>query len=84
MKIQKTAGIGEVVRLTGVSEKQLRYWQEAGYIKVERVVCGDRAYRRYTEHDIAMITIIKNKLKEGFNLSNAARIAEEIMEGVTK
>ena len=84
MEIEKTAGIGEVVRLTSVSEKQLRYWQEAGYIKPERVVCGDRSYRRYTEYDIALITIIKNKLKEGFNLSSAARIGKEIMEGIIK
>ena len=84
MEIEKTAGIGEVVRLTSVSEKQLRYWQEAGYIEPERVVCGDRAYRRYTEYDIALVTIIKNKLKEGFNLASAARIAKEIMEGIIK
>ena len=84
MEIEKTARIGEVVRLTSVSEKQLRYWQEAGYIEPERVVCGDRAYRRYTEYDIALVTIIKNKLKEGFNLASAARIAKEIMEGIIK
>lgn len=84
MEIEKTAGIGEVVRLTGVSEKQLRYWQEAGYIKPEKVVCGDRAYRRYNEYDIALITVMKNKLKEGFSLSSAARIAKEILEGIVK
>ena len=84
MEVEKTVGIGRVVSLTGVSEKQLRYWQETGYIEPERVVCGDRSYRRYTEYDIALITIIKNKLKEGFNLASAVRIAKELMEGIVK
>ncbi|WP_419174752.1 MerR family DNA-binding transcriptional regulator [Desulfosediminicola sp.] len=33
----ETVGIGEVAKQCNVTEKQLRYWQEAGYINPETV-----------------------------------------------
>lgn len=77
MQPQKTVGIGEVVQLCGVSEKQLRYWQDAGHITPETVACGDRTYRRYREQDIALVKAIKEYLDEGFTLTKAAKKAKE-------
>lgn len=81
MGFVKTVGIGEVVRKCNVSEKQLRYWQEAGYITPEKVVCGDRTYRRYREIDVALIMEIKRLMDEGFTLSNATKMAKINIEG---
>ena len=81
MRIEKTVGIGAVVQQCNVSEKQLRYWQEAGYITPEKVVCGDRTYRRYRERDVALITEIKTLLDEGFNLAIAVEKAKENLRG---
>ncbi|QTA78117.1 HTH-type transcription regulator domain-containing, MerK-type [Desulfonema limicola] len=40
-------GIGEVTHLTGVTVKQLRYWEDKEFIpEPARIVCGERAYRR--------------------------------------
>lgn len=84
MNIEKTVGIGAVVQTCNVTEKQLRYWQDAGYIAPEKVVCGDRTYRRYRESDVALIMEIKKLLDEGFTLSNASKFAKLNIEGRMK
>ena len=67
---KKTYGIGEACRLTGLSEGQLRRWQDLNYIdEVERVVCGERAYRRYSEANITQIKEIKSYLDQGYTLA---------------
>lgn len=71
----ETVGIGEVAKQCNVTEKQLRYWQEAGYINPETVVCGERTYRRYRPVDIELVTEIKRLLDLGYMLANAARRA---------
>lgn len=77
----KTVGIGEVAKKCNVTEKQLRYWQESGYISPETVVCGERTYRRYSLADIELVTEIKRLLDLGYMLANAARRAKtNIME----
>jgi len=76
MGFEKTVGIGAVVQKCNVSEKQLRYWQDAGYVEPEKVVCGERTYRRYRESDVALIMEIKRLLDEGFTLSNATKMAK--------
>ena len=81
MGFEKTVGIGEIVQQCNVSEKQLRYWQSAGYITPEKVVCGDRTYRRYRESDVVLITEIKTFLDEGFNLAIAVEKAKENLRG---
>ena len=70
-----TVGIGEASRLTGVSEKQLRSWAGRFIPEPDRVVCGVRAYRRYTADDIELIRRIKQYQDEGFTLKAAAKKA---------
>ena len=69
-------GIGEAVEKTGLTHKQLRYYEEQQYIpKPVRIVCGDRAYRRYTEEHIQLLQLIKNYLEQGYALEGAVRLA---------
>ena len=66
--------IGEAARISGVSVKQLRHWQNRGYIpEPTRVVCGERSYRNYNSSDLKIISRIKSYLDEGFTLQFAAR-----------
>lgn len=81
MDRNKTLGIGETSSQTKVSERQLRHWEEAGYINPEKVVCGDRAYRRYSPGDINFIKTIKTYLDQGFKLRVATNKAKIIQEG---
>jgi len=71
---QKSFSIGNTSRLSGASKKQIRNWEAKGYIpEAERVVCGDRAYRRFTREQIEIIRNIKGYLDEGFTLKAAAK-----------
>ena len=54
-----TFSIGDASRITGVSQKKLRSWEGKCIPEPERIICGDRAYRRYTPEQIDLITRIK-------------------------
>ena len=68
--------IGDTAKLTGATQKQIRNWEANGYIPLaDRVVCGERAYRRFTEGQVETIRRIKEFLDEGFTLLAAAQKA---------
>ena len=76
MKFIKTYSIGEASRLTGASKKAIRYWESRGYIpEADRVVCGEKSYRRFKERNLEIIHRIKRLLGEGFTLAAAAEKA---------
>lgn len=71
-----TYSIGDTALICKVSQKQIRSWEENGHIpKAERVVCGERAYRRFTPDQIEIIKKIKNYLDQGYTLIHASRMA---------
>jgi len=83
MKKQKysTVSIGEAARLTNASIKQIRFWEDRGLIpNPQRVVCGKRAYRQFTQNDLDFIKTVKRFLDEGFTLRTAAQKAAEKFE----
>ena len=72
----KTYSIGEAARLCGVTEKQLRNWEEKGHMPPpQRVICGKRSYRQFTEEEFKLIRRIKDALDDGYTLSGAAKKA---------
>ena len=74
----KTYSIGEAARICGVTEKQIRHWEEKKHIpSPQRVICGQRSYRQFTEVDFNLISKIKDYLNEGFVLAVAAKRAAE-------
>ena len=76
----KTASIGDVSKLTGVSDKTLRYWEFKSYIQSpERMMSGSRALRRYSEEQIKLIIKLKSLIDQGFKLQIAAN---KLNEGV--
>ena len=73
---QKIYSIGETASICGVTEKQIRHWEEKGHIPtLPRVNCGQRSYRQFTEDDFTLIRMIKRYLDEGFTLAAAAKKA---------
>ena len=71
----KTCSIGDASRITGVSQRKLRSWEGKHIPKPERIVCGERAYRRYSQAQINLIMRIKEYQDQGFTLSAAAKKA---------
>ena len=69
-------GIGEVSKLTGVSQRQLRYWETKGYIKP---ISDDQSgVRRYNLATLYLIVFIKEQLDEGLTLSAAFEHSKDI------
>ena len=71
----KTYSIGDVENMTGVSQRQIRRWEGKYFPEPERIVCGDRAYRRYSTRDVDLIRKIKHYLDQGFTLPASAKFA---------
>ena len=78
-KHETTFSIGDASRITGVSQRKLRSWEGKYIPEPERIVCGDRAYRRYTQTQINLIAQIKEYQDQGFTLSAAAKKATDDM-----
>lgn len=77
----KIFSIGEAARKCGVTTKQIRHWEEKGYIpSPERVVCGKRSYRKYGEDDLEIIKRIARYLNDGYTLPAAAKKAAADIE----
>ena len=72
---EKTFSIGDASKITGVSQRQLRAWEGKHIPKPGRIVCGERAYRRYTQTQINLIAQIKENQDQGFTLKAAAKKA---------
>ena len=74
---ETTFSIGDTSRITGVSQRKLRSWEGKHIPTPERIVCGKRAYRRYSQAQINLITRIKGYQDQGFKLSAAAKKAND-------
>ena len=75
-KYEITFSIGDASRKTSVSQRSLRTWGGKYIPEPERIVCGERAYRRYTQGQINLITRIREYQDQGFTLSAAAKKAQ--------
>ncbi len=75
----KTHSIGDASRITGVSQRKLRSWEGKHIPNPDRIVCGERAYRRYNQAQIDLIKRIKEYQDQGFTLSAAAKKAQDDM-----
>ena len=62
-------GIGEVSEITGVSPRQIRYWEEKEYIRSSKT--ANSKTRRYDYYQIKKILLIKDYMAEGYTLEAA-------------
>ena len=74
---QKTYSIGDTSRITGVTKRSLRGWEGLHIPFPERIVCGERAYRRYSPVQVRLISRIKEYLEHGYTLKKASEMARE-------
>lgn len=69
-------GIGEVSEMTEVPTRQIRYWEEKGYIKSESTQGKNR---RYNYYNIKKILLIKELLDEGYTLeASVAKVDKRV------
>ncbi len=68
-------GISELSEMSGVSTRQLRYWEQKDFIKsVSKEGTSPRKYRLTV---VVKVEMIKKYLDDGFKLSRAVEKAEE-------
>lgn len=71
--------IGELSTMTGVSSRQLRYWEQKNYIhSIQRG--DDQAARMYHFREYARVTGIKHFLDQGFTLVTAVAKMNEYID----
>ncbi len=61
--------ISELERRTGVSQRLLRYYEEQGLLRPERLPSG---YRVYTDADVTTVEHIRNLLAAGLSTTTIA------------
>lgn len=67
--------IAALSRRTGVAPDTLRKWEQRyGVLRPRRTEGGQR---RYTEHDVARVEWLRDRLAEGWRIGEAARVLEE-------
>lgn len=76
-KMDWSLGIGDVAAAAGVSQSQLRYWEQKGYIKSKKV---NGQNRKYAYDTLITVMIISSYLKEGFTLPVAVKKASDHKE----
>lgn len=59
-------GISEISKMTGVSTRQLRYWEQKGYI--ESIADDSAKAREYRLDMVIKVGLIKSELDEGYTL----------------
>ncbi|ANZ57454.1 transcriptional regulator [Fructilactobacillus lindneri] len=72
--------IGEVSKMTGVSPRQLRYWEQKGYIHSERN--EKMASRVFNHKNFMMVKLIKFYLDDNFSLSTSVEKAQQHLNDV--
>ncbi|MCC3382124.1 MerR family transcriptional regulator [Paenibacillus farraposensis] len=75
-------GIGEVSDITGVPQRQIRYWEEKGIIQSFKE--GEGTTRKYDYLSIKKILLVKELLDDGFTLDAAAKKVEERMKMINE
>ncbi|GAB2670005.1 MerR family transcriptional regulator [Kribbella swartbergensis] len=67
----------EMVARTGVSERLLRYYEDQGLLRPERLPSG---YREYAESDVDLVRRIRTLLAAGLSTSTIAQVLPCVTE----
>ena len=79
-ELTKTVSISTASKMSGITTKQLRYWEEKGIIpSLVRIDCGERSFRQYDMETISLLKKIKGFIDDGYTLRIAAKKAIEKM-----
>lgn len=67
-------GIGELIEITGVTSRQIRYWEDKGIIKS---LHDGKGTRKYDYATVEKVVLIKEFLDQGYTLEAAAQRMDE-------
>lgn len=75
-------GIGEVSEMSGVSQRQLRYWQEKGLVKTLNEQTNTT--RKFDYYSVKKIILIRDFINLGYALDDAASKADDELKPLKK
>ncbi|MFB9769921.1 MerR family transcriptional regulator [Lactiplantibacillus modestisalitolerans] len=75
-KHEFTVSISDLAKMTGVSQTQLRYWEQKGYVHSLETT-EKNAVHRYSYATLMRVHFIKMMLDEGFTLAAAVKRADD-------
>ncbi|MEE9613431.1 MAG: MerR family transcriptional regulator [Thermodesulfobacteriota bacterium] len=67
----------ELLQKIDIPRQKLYYLEQKGYIKPQKTVIGEKAFRDYTDDDVEKVACIWNYLKKGFKYKVAYEKAME-------
>lgn len=67
----------EVLKKTGISLRQLYYWELKGIVTPQTIKLGSREFKRYTTNDITKLKNVKSLIDEGYILDAAVKKVNE-------
>ena len=70
-------GISELSKMCDLSPRQLRYWEQKGYIQSVEEKAGNPVARKYRLFMVVKVQLIKNYMVQGDSLSKAVEKAEK-------
>ncbi len=70
-------GISELSKMYDLSPRQLRYWEQKGYIQSVEEKAGNPVARKYRLFMVVKVQLIKNYMDQGDSLSKAVEKAEK-------
>lgn len=75
-----TFSISEISLKTGVTPRQLYYWESIGLLSPAYLKFGLRHFRRYAQKDLEKLFEIKAWLEVGYTLEAVRKMQKEIGE----
>jgi DNA-binding transcriptional MerR regulator len=69
--------VNDLLRMTGLTYRQLDYWVAKGYLKPDKAHPGSGIGRRWTDHEIAVAATMGALVNAGLAVDKAATIARE-------
>jgi MerR family transcriptional regulator, copper efflux regulator len=72
MKTDRMMTIGEAAEASGLPQKTIRFYEEAGIIRAP--VRGENNYRAYSENDVQILRFIQRARALGFSLKDIANL----------
>lgn len=70
-------GISELSKMCDLSPRQLRYWEQKGYIQSVEEKAGNPVARKYRLFMVVKVQLIKDYMDQGDSLSKAVEKAEK-------
>ncbi len=68
--------IKEVVKLTGLTEKTIRFYEDKGLIVPEREEINGRAFRSYSREDVERLNLVADLRKLDFSISDIVEMRD--------